>query len=122
MRHPSVMAGLRAGHPREHRPRRVRVDTSHKGGHDGLWDLGKSGAKKYAVENQVYQEAYSGQWWKYSVKVRGKGISDYQFRAPGEWFSELYSAYYLGAISKTHADYKWFTEQVHKAAPDAATK
>jgi CRISPR/Cas system-associated endonuclease Cas3-HD len=56
------------------------------------------------------------------VDARGKGISEYQFRAPGEWFSELYSAYYLKAISKSHADYKWFTEKVHKVVPEAAKK
>jgi hypothetical protein len=39
-------------------------------------------------------EAYSGdsKWWRYSSADRqGTFVSDYQWRAPGEWFAELYA-------------------------------
>src|SRR4249919_1312224 len=39
---------LTAGHPREHSPGRVRVDTRLKGGHDGLWFYAALGLRRDA--------------------------------------------------------------------------
>lgn len=39
-------------------------------------------------------EAYAGdaKWWQYSAQDRsGTFVSTYQWRAPGEWFAELYA-------------------------------
>lgn len=83
-----------------------------KGEHTGLWDQGSSGAKTAAIKGRVYQESYKGKWTSYLQGARAKGVSQYQFRAPGEWFAELYALYYLKKLPASHADYKWFKELV----------
>jgi hypothetical protein len=40
-------------------------------------------------------EAYAGTWYRYKHAERKKGISEYQWRAPGEWFSELYAYHHM---------------------------
>ena len=44
------------------------------------------------VGGRVYQEAYGGQWWSYddAAKAATK-VNGYQWRAPGEWFAEVYA-------------------------------
>ena len=49
-----------------------------------------------AIAGRVYHEAYEGSWVGYNYAARSKGITGYQFRAPAEWFAELYAAYYSG--------------------------
>jgi hypothetical protein len=34
-------------------------------------------------------------------------VSGYQFRAPGEWFAELYAAYHSGKLNARHPARKW---------------
>lgn len=42
---------------------------------------------------------YDDQWVSYLADKRLKeGVTKYQWRAPAEWFAELYSAFYLGAL------------------------
>jgi len=49
-----------------------------------------------AVGTRHFQEAYSGEWVSYVAATRSsKAITDYQWRAPGEWFAEIYSFYYM---------------------------
>ena len=50
----------------------------------------------------AYHEGYDGDWYSYDVAARSKGISGYQFRAPGEFFAELYAAYYSGVLKSGH--------------------
>lgn len=38
---------------------------------------------------------------------QAKGITSYQFRAPGEWFAELYAAYFSGKHKKDHPYASW---------------
>jgi hypothetical protein len=64
------------------------------------WDGQKS--KDNAIGKRVYQEAYAGQWLSYELAARAKGIHGYQFRAPAEWFAELYAAYYSGKLQDAH--------------------
>lgn len=47
-----------------------------------------------ALDGRVYQESYSGRWTSYDQSAWGKKVSQYQFRAPGEWFAEAYATYY----------------------------
>ncbi|HEX8109170.1 MAG TPA: hypothetical protein VF516_15660, partial [Kofleriaceae bacterium] len=46
------------------------------------------------IDGRVYHEAYAGRWVSYEAAARARKVSNYQFRAPGEWFAEAYAAYY----------------------------
>lgn len=69
---------------------------------EGLWwNGGQSNA--LAIGNRVYQESYGGGFWNsYDLGARKQGIHGYQFRAPGEWFAELYAAYYADKLKPSH--------------------
>ena len=41
-----------------------------------------------------YMRSNDTKWNSYAVAARGRKVSEYQFRAPGEWFAEAYAAYY----------------------------
>jgi hypothetical protein len=65
------------------------------------WD--GNACKNLAIGGRVYQEAYDGGWWNsYDLAARRQGIHGYQFRAPGEWFAELYAAYYSDKLKPSH--------------------
>ena len=70
------------------------------------WDKGDV-AKANAIGGRVYHESYPGDWVSYQLAARAKGIRGYQFRAPGEWFAELYAAYHSGKLSPKHAAAGW---------------
>jgi hypothetical protein len=71
-----------------------------------LWESG-SGANSHAVNGRVYHEAYGGVWVSYDLAARTKGITGYQFRAPGEWFSELYAAFHSKKLKPSHPAAAW---------------
>jgi hypothetical protein len=79
------------------------VDTWCKSVMEGeLWWDG-AGSKKAAINKVVYQRAYeTPRWVSYKLEARKKGIHGYQFRAPGEWFAELYAAYYMDVLKPEH--------------------
>ena len=73
------------------------------------------------IGSYIYQESYANQWVRYIQAARSKKVSQYQFRAPGEWFAEAYAAYYepaktKGALlaSKDPTTKKWFDKNVDK--------
>ena len=67
-----------------------------------IWWQGEN-CKKVAIEGRVYQMSYDHpEWVSYELAARKQGIHGYQFRAPGEWFAELYAAYYMGMLKPTH--------------------
>jgi hypothetical protein len=82
------------------------------GSSNGLWDKGKAGTE-HAIGDRVYQQAYKDDWYSYDKKARAKGVSAYQFRAPAEWFAELYAAYYMEKLSDKHPDVAWLDGEVH---------
>ncbi|HTU27098.1 MAG TPA: hypothetical protein VMF30_16950 [Pirellulales bacterium] len=78
----------------------------------GLWDKGPSGAADAAVDGRVYQLSYENSWTSYALASRGDGVSDYQFRAAGEWFAELYAFYYSKKLPTSHPAYGWLHDQI----------
>jgi len=61
-----------------------------------------------SIGDRVYHEAYAKNWVSYLRAKRSQAISGYQFRAPGEWFSELYAAYQSGVLQDSHPMVKKF--------------
>ncbi len=51
--------------------------------------------KPVPAGTRAYHEAYDGSWFSYVFAERAKGISNYQWRAPAEWFAELYAYYHM---------------------------
>jgi hypothetical protein len=51
------------------------------------------------------------QWTSFLVASRKDAVSHYQYRAPGEWFAEVYAHYYLGTL-EGHPLYDWFKRTV----------
>jgi hypothetical protein len=51
----------------------------------------------YAIDGRVYIESYGEDFHSFDEGERTKAITvrDYQWRAPGEWFAELYGFYWL---------------------------
>jgi hypothetical protein len=45
--------------------------------------------------DRAYHEGYTGRWFSYLVASRASGVSNYQWRAPPEWFAELYAYYHM---------------------------
>ena len=64
---------------------------------------------------RMYHEAYEGRWYSYDPAARGRQVSNYQFRAPGEWFAELYAFRYAGHLDASHQDYGWLEVEVDQA-------
>ncbi|MEO8525907.1 MAG: hypothetical protein ABI460_14375 [Caldimonas sp.] len=63
------------------------------------------------IGGRVYQEAYDdGRWRSYDYAARARGISGYQFRAPAEWFAELYAAYFGGKLKPSHPAMSWLKQ------------
>lgn len=69
-----------------------------------------SACERLQINGRVYQEAYAHRWVSYSFAARKKAVSGYQFRAPGEWFAELYAAYHTGKMNKNHPARTWLSK------------
>ena len=85
-------------------------DVKMSGSESGLWDSGTKSMKR-ALDGRVYQECYSGDWVSYAVSARAKRVTNYQFRASGEWFADAYSVYYLGKLPDNHPLKPWLDAQ-----------
>ncbi|MBQ0942634.1 hypothetical protein KAK07_04740 [Ideonella sp. 4Y16] len=66
------------------------------------------------VDGTVYVESYSNDWWSYQLASRaGTLVNSYQWRAPGEWFAEVYAISWLkrtkppAAVDASVAAYMW---------------
>ena len=60
-------------------------------------------------DGRIYQQAYATTWVSYPAAERKKGITGYQFRAPGEWFAELFAAYHNEKLKPGHPARKWLS-------------
>lgn len=94
---------------------RVRHDRS-------PWALGPECAKAitaggFALGPRVFHEAYANVWVSYLVSARQQGITGYQFRAPGEWFSELYAAYKMQKLKDSHPAKAWLDKLFAAPSP-----
>jgi hypothetical protein len=85
-----------------------------EGENKGLWKTGDGFKAAMDKDGRVYQEAYASKWWSYDSKARTRKVSDYQFRAPQEWFAEIYAAYYLGSLDDEGQDHAWMEKDVDK--------
>jgi hypothetical protein len=80
--------------------RMIRAKTS-------PWSSGAI-VKQIAIGTRVYQEAYNdGRWVSYELAARSQGITAYQFRAPAEWFAELYASHFANKLKREHPAMKW---------------
>lgn len=59
------------------------------------------------IAGRIYHEAYARQWVSYLADARKKGLTGYQFRAPGEWFAELYAGWKSGKLGPKHPAVEW---------------
>jgi hypothetical protein len=57
-------------------------------------------AGKYEIDGYYWHEAYEGDWWSYKPDLWKGRVSNYQMRAPGEYFAEAYAAFYLHKLPK----------------------
>lgn len=64
-------------------------------------------SKRLEINGVVYHETMASMWVSYNIEARGRGITGYQFRAPGEWFSELYAAYHSNKLKPSHPAVQW---------------
>ncbi len=55
-----------------------------------------------AIGEHTYVESYEGHWTRYRTAERKYAVSGYQFRAPGEWFSEIYAALCTDRLNSNH--------------------
>ena len=46
-------------------------------------------------DKRNYHEGYAGIWVSYATSERDNSVSQYQWRAPGEWFAELYAWHFI---------------------------
>lgn len=86
---------------------KVAVDTWYEQAKNGQlwWDYAQS--KDAAIDGVVYQEAYPSRWVSYLLAERPKGVTAYQWRAPGEWFAELYMCWYGKKLKDSHPFASW---------------
>jgi Domain of unknown function (DUF4157) len=89
-------------------------------GAKGAWQLSDDQLSEVALNGRVFHKAYAGTgdgrqqdtWVSYELAARKDKVSLYQWRAPGEWFAEIYASYFLGVLPRTHPVYEWFKEFV----------
>jgi hypothetical protein len=74
------------------------------------WDNAAVAKQRTTADGMVYHEGYAGRWVGYKYSARAQGITGYQFRAPGEWFAELYAAYHMQKLNPSHPASKWLAK------------
>jgi len=73
-----------------------------------MWNNGSACSRfSFGTSKRVYHEAYENDWVSYDLAARKQGVSGYQFRAPAEWFSELYAAYTTKKMNPDHPANTW---------------
>ena len=78
-----------------------------RGRHQGQGLVDQAASEAIVIGTRIYHVAYPSRWVSYLASARKRGITGYRFRAPGEWFSELYAAYKLGKLKPEHPSVSW---------------
>lgn len=98
----------------------AKQGSAHKfGGGVGTWQL--DDAQQIALGGRVFHVSYKGtrdaarnkhedKWVSYKLAERKHKVSLYQWRAPGEWFAEVYANFQLGTLPESHPLYKWMQD------------
>jgi hypothetical protein len=88
---------------------------------EGLWWKSESVIKSVAdaLGGRVPIHSYADEWHVYKYTARANIIRDYQFRAPGEWFAEIYAAYFMGLLNSK--DKVWFEREIVKPGHGQST-
>jgi len=74
---------------------------------DGIWQR-QGDAEEIAIGGtRIYHEAYPREWVSYDAAARKKALTGYQFRAPAEWFAELYAGYKSKKLGPKHPARAW---------------
>jgi len=73
-----------------------------------------------AIAGRVYHQAYDDKWVSYLAEKRKQGVTGYQFRAPGEWFAELYAAYGNRKLKAGHPAVRLFLAKMFPLNPPIA--
>lgn len=92
---------------RRRRDCEIWVDRAREG--NAPWQT-KVSADACTIGNRIYHEAMKGDWVSYLASARAKGVTGYQFRAPAEWFSELYAAFHSGKLKDNHPAIAWLED------------
>ncbi|MCB9745176.1 MAG: hypothetical protein H6740_21485 [Alphaproteobacteria bacterium] len=88
---------------KEHRAYKVaRALQSHYKG--TYYQTGRSGAERTQVGDITFT-VDSKQLYSYEMSARDAGVSKYQFRAPAEFFAELYMFFFAGKLPLQHPLY-----------------
>ena len=74
------------------------------------WGNAAMAKNRTTSDGLVYHEGYEGMWVGYKYSARAQGITGYQFRAPAEWFAELYAAYHMQKLNPSHPASKWLAK------------
>ncbi|RZL08905.1 MAG: hypothetical protein EOP40_11610 [Rubrivivax sp.] len=86
------------------------------------WSLGAECNKSvtaggFKIGDRVFHEAYDKVWVSYLASARAQGMTGYQFRAPGEWFSELYAGYKMQKLKDSHPAKAWLDKLFATSTP-----
>jgi hypothetical protein len=65
-------------------------------------------------------DAKAAVWCSYLAAAREHGVSGYQFKAEGEWFAELYTAYAFQLMKPSHPDSPWLDKIFNPRGPNEA--
>ncbi len=70
----------------------------------------EAATKSMCIGERIYQMPYPDEWVSYNVAARRRGLTGFQFKAPGEWFAELYAGYKSGKLKPNHPAVKWLSK------------
>jgi hypothetical protein len=66
-----------------------------------FWEQPETVIQNAQIDGKIYQ-FNQAKWWGYDYSARAIRVSDYQFRAPLEWFAEVYAVFKLKKLATTH--------------------